>query len=151
MEANFNSLLAELNRCKLRIKQLEKELSEAKDCNAPIAPTKCVVASGIEAHMVQPAPCTRPVEIASAATCVDESQAKAGGMPPPPFVAVLRRHGGLCRNYALHGLCAIVGCNRRHEVVTPAVERDIRCALRDKRMSLRRGPVRVPPPRAASQ
>ena len=56
----------------------------------------------------------------------------------PPFVAVLRRHAGFCRNFALHGVCSILGCTRQHEAVPPTVELDVRHALRDRRLHHRR-------------
>ena len=138
MESHFNGLLDELDAYKLQVGHLTEALEAAKV--SAVQPAPVASNSGTARK------CTRPMAIASVATSVAGPQPRAKDVPPPPFVAVLRRHAGLCRNYALHGVCGVSGCTRRHENVPHAVEKDLRRALRDKRVHDRRRPVREPPP-----
>ena len=115
------------------------------------APSAAAQSGTVRTRRWQSSMSTRPPTLASAATRVLGPPPNCQDMPAPPFVVVLRRHVGLRRNFALHGVCGLPGCTRRREAVTHTMELDLRRALRDKRLHNRRegGQTASAAPRAA--
>ena len=161
LTGQLRKALAELDTSRARITVLE-EASRGATTATPAAPRLHVGGTRVEAHTVPPAPVApvqpaaaggtpavvhtrrprrrqrppaatgQPIAIASVAALAPGPPPRRQDAPVPPFVAVLRRHSGLCRNFAFHGVCGLPGCTRRHEVVSPTIEGDLRRALRDK-------------------